>query len=131
MKHLLSGVALAALLTTALPAMAQTSSSGTSANPQSGATTPSDSMGKSSGSGGKSAAKHRSTPSDNMAEELNRQELQRVQSGGQAASGNSQAPSAAAPASGQSQAPITPGAAPSGGASSAGGTEGSGTSGAH
>jgi hypothetical protein len=122
MKHLLSGVALAALLTAGLPALAQTSSSdkqppsaqsGTSTtgaktsvpagtdSAQSGATTPSDSTGKSGKPPRKSgaAAKHTQSASDNMAEELNRQELQRVQSGGQTTgSGQSQAPGA-----GQSQ----------------------------
>jgi hypothetical protein len=62
-------------------------------------------MGKSSGSSSKGAAKHESSASDNRAEELNRQELQRVQSGGQATTG-----------SGQSQAPA---ASPSSGATSA------------
>jgi len=179
MKHLFSGVALAALLTAGLPVMAQTSSSDSTKQPpaaqsgtaatgastsmpagtdnrqsgattapssdtsmapakkskapaaadaqsgttatgaksstaagtdnaksgastrQSGASTTSESMGTSSGSSSKRAAKHESSTSDNMAEELNRQELQRVQSGGEATtgSGQSQAP-AASPASG-------------------------------
>ncbi len=122
MKHLLSGVALAALLTAGLPALAQTSGSdkqppaaqsGTSTtgaktsvpagtdSAQSGATTPSDSTGKSGKQARKSgaAAKHSQSASDNMAEELNRQELRRVQSGAQTTgSGQSQAPGA-----GQSQ----------------------------
>jgi hypothetical protein len=167
MKHLLSGVALAALLTAGLPAMAQTSSgdsakqppaaqsgtaatgastsmpagtdarqsgsttapsadtstgpakkskapagadaqSGTAAtgaksstagetdSARSGTSTPSDSMDRSSKSG-KSGAKHQASASDNMAEQLNREELQRVQNGGQPTSGTSQAPSAAPP----------------------------------
>ncbi len=172
MKHPLSSVALAALLTAGLPALAQTSSSdkqppaaqsGTSAtgagtsmpagtdNAQSGATTgatsnaptapakkapaaadaqsgtaatgaktsvpagtdsaqsgatmPSDSTGVSGKQARKSggAAKHEPSASDNMADELNRQELQRVQSGSQTTgSGQSQAPGA-----GQTQMPST------------------------
>ncbi|HEX9489597.1 MAG TPA: hypothetical protein VF930_04875 [Stellaceae bacterium] len=118
MKHLLSGVALAALLTVGLPALAQTSSSDkpppaapsdtstTGAktsmpagndSTQSGATSPSDSTDKSGKHARKrgAAAKHERSASDNMAEELNRQELQRVQSGGQTTgSGQSQAPGA-------------------------------------
>ncbi len=166
MKHLLSGVALAALLTAGLPALAQTSGSdkqppaaqsGTSAtgaspsmpadtdsaqsgattgatsnaptgpakkakapaaadaqsgssatgaktsvpagtdSAQSGATMPSDSSATSGKHAPKSggAAKHSQSASDNMADELNRQELQRVQSGGQTTgSGQSQPPSA-------------------------------------
>jgi hypothetical protein len=166
MKHLLSSVAVAALLTAGLPALAQTSGadkqaptaqsgtpatgattsmpagtdsarsgsgtgatsnaptgpakpskapaaadaqSGTSAtgakasmpagtdNAQSGATTPPDSMGASSKQARKrsAAGQHETSASDNMADELNRQELQRVQSGGQTTgSGQSQAPGA-------------------------------------
>jgi hypothetical protein len=168
MKHLLSGVALAALLTAGLPVMAQTSSdstkqppaaqsgtpatgastsmpagtdarqsgsttapsadmskgpaknskppaaadaqsgtaatgaksstaadtdsarSGASTSPQSGAST-AGSMDKSSASAG-SGSKHESSPSDNMAEQLNKQELQRVQNGGQPTSGSTQPP---------------------------------------
>src|SRR5713101_3229743 len=162
MKHLLSGVALAALLTAGLPALAQTSGSdkqppaaqsgtsttgagtsmpagtdnaqsgattgatsnaptapakkapaaadaqsGTAAtgaktsvpagtdSAQSGATMPSDSSATSGKHARKSgaAAKHEPSASDNMADELNRQELQRVQSGGQTTgSGQSQPP---------------------------------------
>ena len=165
MKHPLSSVALAALLTAGLPALAQTSSSdkqppaaqsGTSTtgagtsmpagtdNAQSGATTgatsnaptapakkaeapaaadaqsgssatgaktsvpagtdsaqsgatmPSDSSATSGKHAPKSggAAKHSQSASDNMADELNRQELQRVQSGQTTGSGQSQPPSA-------------------------------------
>jgi hypothetical protein len=166
MKHLLSGVALAALLSAGIPALAQTSSSdkqpaaaqsGTSttgASPsmpadtdsaqsgattgatsnaptgpakkskapaaadaqsgtpatgasssmpagtdsaKSGATMPSDSSGISSKQGRKSGAapQHEPSASDNSAAELNRQELQRVQRGGQTTgSGQSQAPGA-------------------------------------
>jgi hypothetical protein len=161
MKHLLSGVALAALLAAGLPAIAQTSSgdgakqpaapqSGTAAtgsstsmpagtdNRQSGATTApsadaatgsakksktpaaadaqsgttatgsgattsSDSIDKSSKSARKGgAAKHESSASDNMAEQLNREELRRVQNGSQTSgSGQSQAP-AATPSGGKS-----------------------------
>ena len=70
--------------------------SGASTSPQSGATTSSesnDSMDKSSKSA-KSGAKHETSASDHMAEQLNKQELQRVQNGGQA-SGSSQSPTAA------------------------------------
>jgi len=167
MKHLLSGVALVALLTTGLPALAQTSSSdnqppaaqsgtsatgakssmpadtdssaqsgattgatsnaptapakkskapaaadaqsGTSAtgantsvpagtdSAQSGATMPSDSASTSDKHARKSGAAAQQGPSasDHMADELNRQELQRVQSGGQTTgSGQSRAPGA-------------------------------------
>jgi hypothetical protein len=111
MKHLLSGVALAALLTAGLPAIAQTGSgtakpaaaqSGTTAtgaksstaadtdSARSGASTSPESTGTSSNSAG-TGAKHRASPSDNMAEQLNREELQRVENGGQA-SGSSQSP---------------------------------------
>jgi hypothetical protein len=170
MKHLLSGVALAALLTAGLPVMAQTSSdstkqpaaaqsgtaatgastsmpagtdagqsgsttapsagmstgpakskapaaadaqsgtsatggksstaagtdsarSGASTSPQSGATTSSDAMDKSSKSA-KSGGKHEASASDNMAEQLNKEELQRVQNGDQPTSGTSQPPAA-------------------------------------
>ncbi|HEX7967420.1 MAG TPA: hypothetical protein VF502_04320 [Stellaceae bacterium] len=48
-------------------------------------------MDKSSASAG-SGSKHESSPSDNMAEQLNKQELQRVQNGGQPASGSTQPP---------------------------------------
>jgi hypothetical protein len=117
MKHLLGGVALAALLTAGLPAMAQTDSSsgkqppaaspsaGTA--PQSGTTTAGNMERVGSG------AKHKASPTDNMAEQLNKKELQRVENGGgQPMSGTSQPPAAA-------------------GTTSAGGNQGSGTSGAH
>ena len=188
MKHLLSGIALAALLTAGLPVMAQTSNdkgkpaaaqsgtaatgastsmpadtdarqsgsttspsadrstgpakkskapaaadaqsgttatgaksstaaetnsarSGTSMSPQSGTTTSSDSMDKSAKSA--KGGKHESSASDHMAEQLNKQELQRVESGGgQPTTGSSQPPAAT-------------------GTSSAGGNQGSGTGGAH
>ena len=107
MKHLLSGVALAALLTAGLPALAQTGTdssqqpaaaqSGTT-NPQSGVTSSSESMDKSSKSA-KSGRKHQASPSDHMAGQLNKQELQRVENGGQPMSGTSQPP-AAAPSAG-------------------------------
>jgi hypothetical protein len=120
MKHLLSGVALAALLTAGLPVLAQTTSTdkpspaapsttgakssmptGTD-SAQSGATSPSDSTGKSGKHARRSgaAAKHGQSPSDNMAEELNRQELQRMQSGGQTTTGSGQSQ---APGAGQTQ----------------------------
>ena len=166
MKHLLSGVALAALLTAGLPVMAQTGSdstkqpaaaqsgtaatgastsmpagtdarqsgsttappdmstgpakkskapaaadaqsgtnatgaksstaaetdsarSGASMSPQSGASTSADSA-KSVKSGGK----HETSASDHMAEQLNKQELQRVQNGDQPTSGSTQPPAA-------------------------------------
>lgn len=79
MKHLLSGIAMAALLAAA-PAFAQTGSTGQTMQPgvQSGAST-SDQMGKTRPSAGQKAARRTSrSPEDNMAEELNRQELQRV-----------------------------------------------------
>jgi hypothetical protein len=174
MKQLLSGVALAALLTAGVPALAQTSTSdkqppaaqsgtsatgastsmpagtdsaqsatttgatpaapagpakkskapgaadaqsGTSAtgaktsvpagtdSAQSGATMPSDSTGMSSKRGRSgAAAKHESSASDNMASELNRQELQRVQRGQTTGSGQSQAPGG----SGSSTSPNAP-----------------------
>jgi hypothetical protein len=87
MKHLLSAIAMAALIG-AMPAMAQTSSTEQSKHPsamgtssdnsaaQSGTTSPGNAR-----HGGKEAAARRggSSPEDNMAEELNRQELERVQ----------------------------------------------------
>ena len=188
MKHLLSGVALAALLTAGLPAVAQTSDSnkpaaaqsgtaatgastsmpantdarqsgsttspsadtstgpakkskapaaadaqsgtaatgaksstaaetnsarsGASTSPESGTTTPSESMDKSSKSA-KSGGKHEASASDHMAEQLNKEELQRVENGG------------GQPTSGTSQPPASTGT------TSAGGNQGSGTSGAH
>ena len=102
MKHLLSGVALAALLTAGLPVMAQTSSDSTKQPPaaqsgtaarQSGSTTSSDAMDKSSKSA-KSGGKHEASASDHMADQLNKQELQRVQNGDQPTSGTSQPPAA-------------------------------------
>jgi hypothetical protein len=64
-------------------------------NAQSGATMPSDSTGMSSKrSKSGAAAQHTPSASDNSAAELNRQELQRVQSGQTTGSGQSQAPSA-------------------------------------
>ena len=79
-------------------------------SPQSGAATSSQSMDKSSKSA-KSGGKHEASASDHMAEQLNKEELQRVENGGQA-TGSSQPPAAA-------------------GTTSAGGNQGSGTSGAH
>lgn len=96
--------------TTATGAKSSTAAETDSTSPQSGATTPPQSMGKSSKSA-KSGGKHEASASDHMAEQLNKEELQRVENGGQA-SGSSQSP------------------APTG-KPSAGGNQGSGTSGAH
>jgi hypothetical protein len=117
MRHLLGGVAIAALIAAGLPAMAQTSSTDrpTSApsatnTPQSGATMPSDTgdqpkakkhTGKNRGAQAMTQRRGGS-PQDNIAEELNRQELQRVEQGGgaQPRSGTTQGtmPQNAAPA---------------------------------
>jgi hypothetical protein len=149
MRHLLGGVAIAALIAAGLPAMAQTSSTdrpvsapkatnqntpmtpgneGQNASPtdqrhpstsnqltntpQSGATMPSE-TGTQTGESkaGKHAGKHRGTQAmaserrggssaqDNMAEELNRKELERVEQGTQPGSGTTQStmPQNAAP----------------------------------
>lgn len=130
MKHLLGGVAIAALVATGVPAWAQSSTtqskhaaqtetqagtsatgSGTSApsatyNDQSGATTSSESTGKT----GKHTGAARSLKTqrggasreDNMAEELNREELQRVTQGGgeTTGSGQTQAPAGQSGATG-------------------------------
>ena len=105
MRYLLGGVAIAALIAAGMPAMAQTSStqrpssapSATNQNtPQSGATMPSDTgeqpkAGKHAGKhhGMQSTAQRRGGSSqDNIAEELNRQELQRIEQG--TASGSTQ-----------------------------------------
>ena len=105
MKDLLSGVAIAALVATSLPAWAQTNSPDqTRQAPSSGATRSSPSAsgpstGMSAPSAGKAtgraekhaAAKKRGgrSPEDNMAGELNRQELERVtQGGGQTTTGS-------------------------------------------
>lgn len=102
MKHLLSGVAIAALIATSLPAWAQANSPDqTRQAPSSGAarSSPGPSTGMSAPSAGKAtgraekraAAKKRGgrSPEDNMAEELNRQELERVtQGGGQTTTGS-------------------------------------------
>ncbi|HEX7966588.1 MAG TPA: hypothetical protein VF502_00100 [Stellaceae bacterium] len=137
MKHLLGGVAIAALITAGAPAWAQnsnvsqskqapqaetqsgTSSTGTSTsmpaatdNAPSGATTPSDSTGKAgkhAGTARSLKAQRGTSPEDNMAEELNRQELQRVTQGSGQTTG-----------SGQTQAPAN-----QGGAAGAGSTGGS------
>ena len=119
MKHLLGGVAIAALITVGAPVWAQnsnvgqskqapqaetqsgTSSTGTSTsapaatdNAQSGATTPSDSTGKAGKHAGTSrslkAQRGGTSPEDNMAEELNRQELQRVTRGSSETTGSGQ-----------------------------------------
>jgi hypothetical protein len=78
MKHLLSAIAVAALIG-AVPAWAQTSSSDHSKQPM-----PQASSSDHSGSGTSMAKARRGTrsPEDNMAEQLNRQELQRVQANG-------------------------------------------------
>lgn len=112
MRHLLGGVALAALLAAGLPAAAQTNdaappaasgqNSGMSGNQgaTSGATTP-----ESGAKHKKHAAKHKAmknaaarhtSPADNMAEQLNREELEKVQqnSSRMPASGSSTTPGA-------------------------------------
>jgi hypothetical protein len=103
MKHLLSGVALAALLTAGLPVMAQTGSGSTKqpAAAQTGATTSAGSMDKSSNSA-KSGGKHGASASDHMAAQLNKQELQRLQNGDQPMTGTSQPP-AATPSAGSTK----------------------------
>ena len=77
MKHLLSAIALAGLIG-AVPAWAQTSSGDQSKQP-----TPQASSSDQSASGTSMGKARRGTrsPEDNMAEELNRQELQRVEAG--------------------------------------------------
>jgi hypothetical protein len=104
MKHLLSAIAVAALIG-GVPAWAQTSSSGQAMQPGAQAS-PSDTTGAGAGMRmGKThhrarAARNRRSPGDNMAEELNRQELERVQNGAPGASGSS-LPSSGAPMGGQ------------------------------
>jgi hypothetical protein len=106
MKHLFSGIALAALLAAGAPALAQSNSakqpaaspsagaSTSTTTQQSGTTTPPGATERSSKSAG-TGMKHQSSPSDNMAEQLNREELERVQHGGQTSgSGQSQSPAA-------------------------------------
>ena len=117
MRHLLGGVAIAALLAAGLSAHAQTSGTdrqkpapSASSGAQSGATTPSDTTGQTGkAKTGKHAGKSKhamtrrggTSPEDNMAEELNRRELENVmRSAGQA------------PSSGTSQGSSTPSTAP-------------------
>src|SRR6185437_9272008 len=108
MKYVLSGVALAALIAAGLPALAQNSTPrtttpmpppATSAAPAGAAQQnnampsagqgmdnqssgmSSQSSGMSSGTGNARSAHHGRSPQDNMAEQLNREELQRVNNG--------------------------------------------------
>src|SRR5579883_1714586 len=138
MKRLLTGVAVAALMAAGLPALAQSDNSDQMKKPaqstsRSGASaqntkqaTPSDAAAQSgastpSSSAKKHARKHQSanarggrSPEDNMAEELNRQELQRLSGGNQ---GSNQMPSGQSGTSSQS------GATGQGGMSSTGGAQ--------
>jgi len=95
MRHLLGGIALAALLAAGLPAAAQTSSTRQPTTPpatsaQSGTSqsqVAADETGTSTKAKGKHAAKHHTmaqrggSSEDNIAEELNRQELEKLQQG--------------------------------------------------
>jgi hypothetical protein len=95
MRHLLGGVALAALLAAGLPAAAQNSSKTQPTTPpaasdqggMSQSPAASDETGASTKAKGKHAGRHhtmasnRGASEDNIAEELNRQELQKLQQG--------------------------------------------------
>ncbi len=119
MKHLLGSVAIAVLIAAGAPAWAQNSNAGPSkqaaqaqtqsgmSSTGSGATTPSDATGNAGQYGGTATAgmgaksQHRGmSRKDNMAEELNREELQRARqnSGETTGSGQTQMQ---APAGGQ------------------------------
>jgi hypothetical protein len=111
MRYLLGGAAIAALLAAGLPAAAQNNET-SPANPPSAATdqnqnsaTPNEPGTKHRKHSGKHAAQHRSknmagrhhaSPGDNIAEQLNREELQRVQQNGgkMPGSGSSMTPGA-------------------------------------
>jgi hypothetical protein len=117
MRHLLCGVALAALLAAGLPAAAQTkdasppASTGMSSGEQQGGTTGATEPGtKGKKHAGKHKAKTKATKtsaghqrSPDMAEQLNREELDRVQQGGgqMPASGTSSGGMPGAPTSGR------------------------------
>ena len=97
MKHLLSAIAMAALIG-AVPAWAQTSSTDQSKQPMpqasSSGNADSSTMGKAHH---RAAARGGGSAEDNMAEELNRQELERVQGGTPMGASGSSLPAAGAP----------------------------------
>ena len=96
MKHLLSAIAVAALMAS-VPAWAQTSASDQSKQPMPQASSSGNADSSAMGSGTsmgkahhKAAKRGGGAPEDNMAEELNRQELDRVmQNGGEGAGSTS------------------------------------------
>lgn len=96
MKHLLSGVAIIAALAVAAPAWAQMgpkASGGTSAKPTPAPMAPAKpaaapmapAAGKPMHHHHRRVAHHRAAPEDSMTEQLNQQELARIQGGGGAA----------------------------------------------
>lgn len=88
MRHLLGGVALAALLAAGLPAAAQTNGA-TQPNAQTGASTDdTGTMAKGKHAKHQATARQRASSDDNIAEQLNRQELQRITQNAAPASGS-------------------------------------------
>ena len=81
MRHLLGGIALAALLVTSLPAVANDNTgSGATAAPDSNAQTLKATPSRAEKRRGDAMMQHRraSSPNDTMAEQLNRRELQEL-----------------------------------------------------
>lgn len=124
MRHLLAGVALAALLAAGLPAAAQTSST-PPAGSQTKAAVPHHAAKKKHVVTHKRTAKRHTSTWDNAAEKLNREELERVQKN----AAQNRAGTSPAPASGTSAPPSVDKEYPNAGAYSMPGTVTSGASG--
>jgi hypothetical protein len=99
MKYLLSGAAIAALLAAAWPATAQTATDTTSKPAASGAMSSGKHTGKHANRTSTARNKRGSTAEDTSADELNRQELDRIaqRRGTGAGAGTTTAPPSAAP----------------------------------
>jgi hypothetical protein len=95
MRHILGGLAMIGLLAAALPAAAQNTNSSGLRSPSAQPAPQSDTTATAKPMRHKkhrSATSSKSTASDNMADELNRQELTQLNQSGQPASGTSSSP---------------------------------------
>ncbi len=125
MRHLLAGVALAALLAAGSPAGAQTSTTPPAAPHQAKTAVPHHPAKSKHVVKHKRMAKRHTSPWDNAAERLNREEIERVQKN----AAQTRAGAAPAPVSGTSAAPSNGTPFPNAGANSMPGTVTSGASG--